>query len=58
MEPFPFWAQVWPGVGLQLIAAQPGQGLGKRFSIVLFLMGYLSLRCLREQEECRELNPT
>lgn len=56
--PFPFWAQVGPGVGLQLIAAQPGQGLGKRFSIALFLMGYLSLCCLREQEECRELNPT
>lgn len=49
MEPFPFWAQVGPGVGLQLIAAQPGQGLEKRFSIALFLPRYLSLSCLRAQ---------
>lgn len=58
-EPFPFWAQVrravGPGVSLQLIAAQPGQGLEKRLSRASFLMRYLPLCCLREREGCGEV---
>lgn len=59
MEPFPFWAQVrralGPGVGLQLIAAQPGQGLGKRLSIASFLPRDLLLCCFGEPEGCGEV---
>lgn len=51
-EPFLFWVQVRravrAGVTLQLITAQPGRGLGKRFSKALFLLKYLPLCCLGE----------